>query len=63
MNGSVGVVKGLVAGKAITVFNDRIRHLTPRLMGRSLAKVTERLRSFVLGWKAYLRLAQIPQVW
>jgi len=25
--------------------------------------VTERLRSFVLGWKAYFRLAQTPKVW
>ncbi len=25
--------------------------------------VTERLRSFVLGWRAYFRLAQTPSVW
>ena len=25
--------------------------------------MTERLRSFVLGWKAYFRLAQTPDVW
>lgn len=31
--------------------------------GRSLRAVTERLRSFVLGWRAYFRLAQTPGVW
>ena len=25
--------------------------------------VAERLRSYVLGWKAYFRLAQTPRVW
>lgn len=58
-----GVVKRRVADKAITAFKDRIRHLTPRLTGRSLAAVTQGLRSFVLGWKAYFRLAQTPRVW
>ena len=58
-----GGVKRRVADKAITAFKDRIRHLTPRLTGRSLAAVTQRLRSFVLGWKAYFRLAQTPKVW
>lgn len=58
-----GVVKRRVADKAIKAFKDRIRDLTPRLTGRSLRAVTERLRSFVLGWKAYFRLAQTPGVW
>jgi len=58
-----GVVKRRVADKAIKAFKDRIRQLTPRATGRSLRAVTERLRSFVLGWKAYFRLAQTPNVW
>ena len=58
-----GVVKRRVADKAIGAFKARIRALTPRLTGRSLRAVTERLRSFVLGWKAYFRLAQTPDVW
>ena len=58
-----GVVKRRVANKAIKTFKDRIRELTPRITGRSLHTVTERLRSFVLGWKAYFRLAQTPKVW
>ena len=28
-----------------------------------MAEVVERLRPYVLGWKAYFRLAQTPKVW
>ena len=61
--GPGGVVKRRVADKAIKAFKDRIRELTPRLTGRGLGTVTERLRIFMLGWKAYFRLAQTPGVW
>lgn len=57
------VVKRKVADKAIRTFKNRIRELTPRLTGRSLQAVAARLRSYVLGWKAYFRLAQTPGVW
>jgi len=57
------VVKRRVANKAIATFKDRIRELTPRLTGRSLRTVAERLRVFILGWKGYFRLAQTPGVW
>ena len=58
-----GVVKRRVADKAIKAFKVRIRELTRRVTGRSIRAVTERLRSFVLGWKAYFGLAQTPRVW
>ena len=58
-----GVVKRRVADKAIKAFKNHIRDLTPRVAGRSLRAVTERLRSFIPGWKAYFRLAQTPRVW
>ena len=61
--GPKGVIKRGVADKAIKAFKDRIRELTPRVTGRALQAVTERLRSFVLGWKAYFGLAQTPGVW
>ena len=57
------MIKRGVADKAIKAFKDRIRELTPRVTGRALQAVTERLRSFVLGWKAYFGLAQTPGVW
>jgi group II intron reverse transcriptase/maturase len=61
--GPGGVVKRRIADKAIGAFKDRIRALTPRVTGRSLRAVAERMRSFLLGWKAYFRLAQSPDVW
>lgn len=52
------VVRRRIADKAIGAFKDRIRALTRRVTGRSLGTVAARLRSFMLGWKAYFRLAQ-----
>ncbi len=56
-------VKFAVGRKARQDFRARIRQLTRRSGGRSLEQVIERLRAYVLGWKAYFRLAQTPKVW
>jgi RNA-directed DNA polymerase len=40
-----------------------VKQLTRRSGGRSLEQVVERLRSYVLGWKTYFRLADTPKVW
>lgn len=58
-----GAIKRRVADKPMATFKQRIRQLTRRSGGRSMEDVTERLRSYVLGWKAYFRLAQTPRVW
>ena len=58
-----GKIKRRVATKAMATFKQRVRQLTRRSGGRSLEQVTERLRSYVLGWKAYFRLADTPKVW
>lgn len=58
-----GVIKRRVAGKPMATFKQRIRQLTRRSGGRSMQGVADRLRAFVLGWKAYFRLAQTPKVW
>jgi len=57
-----GAVKRKVAAKPLRTYKQRIRHLTRRSGGRSLPQVVERLRPYVLGWKAYFRLAQTPGV-
>jgi group II intron reverse transcriptase/maturase len=57
-----GEVKRAVAGKAINTFKQRIRQITHRTCGRSLVAVTEELKRYVPGWKAYFRLAQTPRV-
>jgi RNA-directed DNA polymerase len=57
-----GEVKRAVAGKAIDTFRRRIRQITRRSCGRSLAEVAEELRRYMPGWKAYFQLAQTPKV-
>lgn len=56
-------VKCAVAHKALNNFKARIRQLTRRSCGRSMAQVVERLRPYLLGWKAYFGMAQTPRVW
>jgi len=56
-------VKCTVAKKALENFKARIRQLTRRSGGRSMEQVVEKLRSYLLGWKAYFGMAQTPRVW
>ena len=56
-------VKCAVAHKALDNFKARIRQLTRRSGGRSMEQVVEKLRPYLLGWKAYFGLAQTPRVW
>lgn len=58
-----GVIKRKVAAKALATFKQRIRQLTRRSGGHSMQQVVDRLRSYLLGWKGYFRLAQTPKVW
>lgn len=55
-------VKLAVAKKAMLAFKQRVRELTRRSGGRSMAEVAQRLRVYLLGWKAYFALAQTPGV-
>ena len=64
---SLWVVKGkvvqlTVAKKALLTFKQRIRELTWRSGGRSMAEVVERLRVYLLGWKTYFALAPAIKV-
>jgi hypothetical protein len=58
-----GGVKRKVAKKPLATFKQKIRQLTRRSGGRGMAEVIERLRPYLLGWKAYFGLAQTPGVW
>lgn len=57
-----GEVRRSVAIKARAAFKQRVRRLTQRNGGRSMREVADRLREYLLGWKAYFRLAQTPNV-
>ncbi len=56
-------IKLAVAKKAILRFKQRVRELTWRSGGRSMAEVVQHLRDYLLGWKAYFAMAQTPKVW
>lgn len=53
-------VKIAVAPKAIETFKQRIRTITTRVGGKSMAQVAELMRAYLPGWKAYFQLAQTP---
>lgn len=55
-------VKVKVAPMAQAVMKSRVRQLTRRTSGRSLEQIVRELRSYLLGWKAYFRLANTPGV-
>jgi RNA-directed DNA polymerase len=52
-----------VSMKATAKFKWRVRQLTRHQRGCSVSEVVEGLRSYVIGWKGYFRLAQTPYVW
>ncbi len=56
------VVQITVAKKALLSFKQRVRELTWRSGGRSMAEVVQRLRVYLLGWKAYFALAPAIKV-
>lgn len=57
------VVKRAASRKALATFRQNVRWRTRRSGGCSMAQVIERLRPYVLGWKAYFGLAQTPRIW
>jgi group II intron reverse transcriptase/maturase len=61
--GKQGEVRRKVAAKSLATFKQRVRQQTRRSGGRSLAEIIERLRPYLLGWKAYYGLAQTPGIW
>lgn len=56
------VIKRRVAPKALATMKDRIRAITARSGGRSIAQVVTLLRSYLVGWRSYFRLADTPHV-
>lgn len=56
------VVKRRAAPNALKVFKQRIRRITGRNGGKSLASVVAEIRTYLLGWKGYFRLADTPGI-
>lgn len=57
-NGVYGAIKRRVAEKALETMKERVRQITGRSRGRSLQSIIVELRSYLVGWKAYFRLAE-----
>ena len=55
-------VKRRVAPAALVAMKARVRELTGRSRGCSIAAIVAELRGYLLGWKAYFRLADTPGV-
>jgi RNA-directed DNA polymerase len=55
-------VKRRVASKAMRTMKDRVREITRRSRSQSVQRVAQDLRSYLLGWKNYFRLADTPRV-
>lgn len=57
-----GEVRLTIASKALDTMKTRVRRMTSRMRGRSLAQVCQDLRVYLPGWKAYFRLVELPGV-
>jgi RNA-directed DNA polymerase len=54
------IIRRRVAPQAIARMKERVRELTRRSAGRSLAQMCKPLGIYLTGWKAYFRLAETP---
>ena len=57
-----GVVKRRISPKAMSRMRDRVREITRRSGGRSLERVCEDLRTYLVGWRNYFQIADTPGV-
>ncbi|MFI5362727.1 MAG: group II intron reverse transcriptase/maturase [Elusimicrobiota bacterium] len=55
-------VKRRVAPKALAKMKQRVRCITRRNGGHSMAQVTAEMRGYLNGWKPYFQLADTPKV-
>jgi len=60
--GAGGVVKRRLSPKAKHAMKTRVRQITRRTRGRSLEQIAGQIRSYLLGWKGYFRLAETPRI-
>jgi len=56
------LIKRRVAPKALQAMKERVCQITARNGGRSIGQVVAELRSYLVGWRAYFRLADTPGV-
>ena len=57
-----GTIKRRIADQALEAMKERVRQITGRSRGRSLPSVIAELRGYLVGWKEYFRLTEMPSV-
>jgi RNA-directed DNA polymerase len=57
-----GEPKRRIAPKAVNRFKERVRELTRRTRGVSLARMAEELGRYLTGWRSYFGFCQTPSV-
>jgi len=60
--GRARMVRLRVADRALATMKERVRIMTRRTGGRSMSQVAADLRSYLIGWKGYFRLADTPKI-
>ncbi len=55
-------VKCRIAKKALETMKERVRLITRRTVGRGIERVAAELRSYLVGWREYFRLAETPNI-
>jgi RNA-directed DNA polymerase len=58
----VGQPKRYIAAKALLRFKQKVRELTSRTRGISMAQMTKDLASYLRGWKGYFGFCETPSV-
>lgn len=53
-------VRMRVSPESLRTMKDRVRQITGRSSGRSLAQMAAELREYLVGWRGYFRLARTP---
>jgi len=56
------VIRPRVAPDTLAEMKARVRVITSRTGGRSMARIAEELRGYLTGWKLYFQLAETPGV-
>jgi group II intron reverse transcriptase/maturase len=55
-------VRLAVSYRSLARMKDRVRQITSRSGGRSIAQVAKELRQYLLGWRGYFQLADTPKI-
>jgi group II intron reverse transcriptase/maturase len=62
ISGAKGLIRCRPAKPSLDAMKGRVRELTSRVAGKSLAQVCAQLSVYLRGWKNYFRIAETPSI-